>query len=91
MKKFDLLSHNFRPYSLRRGGATWVFQTTGSMEMALLKGRWGSSRVARLYIADGISFLPGMTHTDFARDMLFRWDPFSTDSGQEGKSWKKSE
>ena len=89
MKKFDLLSHNFRPYSLRRGGATWVFQTSGSMEMALLKGRWGSSRVARLYIADGISYLPGITHTDTARAMLRKWDPFSTDSGQEGKSWKK--
>ena len=38
-RKFDLLSHCFRPSSLRRGGATWTFQTTGSMERALLKGR----------------------------------------------------
>lgn len=42
---FDLDKHQFRPYSLRRGGATYVFQQTGSMEAALLKGRWGSSRV----------------------------------------------
>ena len=48
--RFDLLQHNFRPYSLRRGGATWLFQSSGSMELALVKGRWSSSRVARIYI-----------------------------------------
>ena len=79
LKKFDLLQHNFRPYSLRRGGATYVFQQTGSMEVALLKGRWGSSRVARIYIADGVSFLPGLTFTDEATRLLQAWDPFSTD------------
>lgn len=50
-KRFGLLPHKFRPYSLRRGGATWVFQCSGSMETALVKGRWGSSRVARIYIS----------------------------------------
>ena len=35
--------HNFRPYSLRRGGATAYFQATHSMEAALFRGRWGSS------------------------------------------------
>lgn len=74
--KADLLKHNFRPYSLRRGGATWVFQQTGSMEMALLKGRWGSSRVARIYIADGVSYLPGLTFSKQAADFLQLWDPF---------------
>lgn len=78
LKKFDLLKHNFRPYSLRRGGATWVFQRSGSMEMALVKGRWGSSKVARVYIADGVSYLPGMTHTTRALNMISKWNPFST-------------
>ena len=82
MKKSDLLAHNFRPYSLRRGGATHTFQQSGSMEMALLKGRWGSSRVARIYIADGVSYLPGMTFSKQASTFLSTWDPFSTDSGQ---------
>lgn len=45
-KVFDMVSQGFRPYSLRRGGATYLFQNTGSMELALLKGRWGSSKVA---------------------------------------------
>ena len=53
--KFDLSQHKFRPYSLRRGGATHLFQCSGSMELALLKGRWTSSRVARIYIYIGWS------------------------------------
>eukprot|EP00435_Cladocopium_sp_Y103_P024907 s1976_g6.t1 len=40
----DLQKHSFRPYSLRRGGATEEFQRTKSMESALIRGRWESSR-----------------------------------------------
>ena len=54
----DVQHHQFRPYSLRRGGATHLFQTTNSMEAALLRGRWESSRVAKCYISDGLSYLP---------------------------------
>lgn len=58
MVKFGLEGHAFRPYSLRRGGATQLFQLSGSMELALLRGRWESSRVAKIYIADALSHLP---------------------------------
>lgn len=61
-----LQKHAFRPYSLRRGGATAVFQQTKSMEAALLRGRWESTRVARLYISDALSYIPSIkmsTHT----------------------------
>ena len=37
-------------YSLRRGGATWYFTTTGSMSRTTVHGRWGSERTARIYI-----------------------------------------
>lgn len=47
---FGLDHLQFRPYSLRRGGATDLFQQTQSMEAALIRGRWESSRVARIYI-----------------------------------------
>lgn len=77
-KKFDLLQHKFRPYSLRRGGATHLFQVTGSMEIALVKGRWSHARVARIYISDGLSFLPRMTFTPSARKLLHSWNPSST-------------
>lgn len=75
--RFHLLKHRFRPYSLRRGGATWVFQCSGSMEVALLKGRWTSSRVARLYISDALSYLPGLTFSSAAQQLLSQYDPFS--------------
>ena len=74
-QKFDLEKHNFRGYSLRRGGATHLFQSTGSMEKALLAGRWGSHRVARLYICDGLSHLPSITFSSAAKAMLKKWAP----------------
>ena len=43
---------DIRPYSLRRGGATWLFRKTGSFDRCLDRGRWGNSRNARLYIED---------------------------------------
>ena len=85
LRRFHLTNHQFRPYSMRRGGATHLFQITGSMEAAMLKGRWGSPKVAKIYIADALSYLPAMTFTDYARSMLKLWNPFSTHSmGQVG-------
>ena len=55
--KFKLQGFNFRPYSMRRGGATHVFQVSGSMELALLKGRWQSTKVAKIYLSDGLSYI----------------------------------
>lgn len=74
--RFD--QHGFRPYSLRRGGATWIFQVTGSMETALVKGRWGSARVARIYISDALSCLPNLTFSKAARATLQSFSPLST-------------
>lgn len=74
-KVFDMEGHLFRPYSMRRGGATHLFQLSGSMEMALLKGRWSSSKVAKIYLMDGLSYLPGMTFTPKAKSMLAEWSP----------------
>eukprot|EP00435_Cladocopium_sp_Y103_P061990 s1215_g23.t1 len=72
-KVFDILTLNFRPYSLRRGGATALFQETGSMEAALLKGRWSSSKVAKIYLADGLSYLPGLSFSPKAKGLLDVW------------------
>ena len=81
MKRFSLERHCFRPYSMRRGGATDLFQETGSMETVLLKGRWGSSQVGKIYIQDGLSFLPGLTFDRTATEMLQYWNPYSTSRG----------
>lgn len=47
----------FRPYSLRRGGATQDFRTHGAMERTLIRGRWASTGAARQYIQEGLSVL----------------------------------
>ena len=78
---FGLASHEFRPYSLRRGGATHVFQTTNSMEAALIKGRWQNSRVARLYISDGLSYLPHIRMSHQTRQLIKQFHFFSSHTG----------
>ena len=91
LRKFDLVSHGFRPYSLRRGGATHLFQVSGSMELALLKGRWSSPKVAKIYISDALSFLPAMEYSDLSRRMLQKWNPFSTPEGVKSRDRGKSD
>ena len=56
--ELDLAELNFRPYSLRRGGATYEMQTHGLMEKTLIRGRWKNSNIARIYICDGLAMLP---------------------------------
>lgn len=76
-KRFNMQSFEFRPYSLRHGGATHLFQQTGSMEieMAFLKGRWSSSKVAKIYLCDGLSHLPAMSFSSKACAMLREFSP----------------
>eukprot|EP00435_Cladocopium_sp_Y103_P047692 s849_g14.t1 len=48
---------DFRPYSLRRGGATYYFQVHGRFDSLLVLGRWQVAATARLYINEGLSAL----------------------------------
>ena len=43
---------NFRPYSLRRGGATMYFRKNSSFDFVRQLGRWNSDRTARIYLND---------------------------------------
>lgn len=56
--ELEISELNMRPYSLRRGGATYEMQSHGLMEKTLIRGRWKNSNIARLYISDGLSMLP---------------------------------
>ena len=47
----------YRPYSLRRGGATFFFQNHGSFDRLLVQGRWGAAKTARIYLNDGLAQL----------------------------------
>ena len=48
---------HFRPYSLRRGGATFWFGHHGSFDKLLVQGRWAAARTARVYLNDGLAQL----------------------------------
>ena len=56
-KKFNVLAKslglgnaNLRFYSLRRGGATYLFNESGSFDVCAEAGRWSNVRIARVYI-----------------------------------------
>lgn len=51
----NLDSFQFRPYSLRRGGATWWFSRHGSLDKLMVAGRWQAVKTARLYINEGLA------------------------------------
>eukprot|EP00438_Fugacium_kawagutii_P005000 Skav230039 [mRNA] locus=scaffold465:66745:71032:+ [translate_table: standard] len=57
---FQLAHLQLKPYSLRRGGATHDFIELGILEPILLRGRWRSLAVARLYIEDGLAQIPAL-------------------------------
>lgn len=60
VRAFQLEQLDFKPYSLRRGGATHDYIQQGVLESILLRGRWHSLAVARLYLEDGLAQLPNL-------------------------------
>eukprot|EP00438_Fugacium_kawagutii_P014624 Skav234625 [mRNA] locus=scaffold171:83113:87878:- [translate_table: standard] len=57
LSSLELDSLEYRPYSLRRGGATFYFQRHGQLDRLLVQGRWQSSKTARIYLNDGLAIL----------------------------------
>ena len=55
LDRLGLSSFGFRPYSLRRGGATAYYRSTRNMAATIERGRWATVRVARIYINDGLA------------------------------------
>ena len=56
-----LSTFDFRPYSLRRGGATNYFQIHGRFDALLVLGRWQSASTARIYVNEGLAVLSNIT------------------------------
>ena len=56
-----LSSFDFRPYSLRRGGATNHFQIHGRFDALLVLGRWQAASTARVYVNEGLAVLSNIT------------------------------
>ena len=57
------LPNSFKPYSLRRRRATYMFQVTGSYAQVCQAGRWNSERTARIYISDSMAIAVDLTHS----------------------------
>ena len=72
---FRLHHLSFRPYSLRRGGATELFIRTQSFDSAIQKGRWQSTKAARVYIQDALSKLPLLALSNEQLCMVDKWYP----------------
>ena len=51
---------DYRPYSLRRGGATHFFSHLGSFDKLLQLGRWQAAKTARIYVNEGLAVLAEM-------------------------------
>ena len=60
----------YKPYSLRRGGATTSFLETGNIGMVTVAGRWQSQNTARIYINDGMKVLAETTFTESATSKI---------------------
>ena len=64
----QLEKFGFRPYSLRRGGATFWFTKHHSLDRILIQGRWQAQKTARIYLNEGLAVLAAMklppTHPD---------------------------
>jgi len=56
------LPETFKPYSLRRGGASHYFRLTGNMARAMEIGRWRDVRTARIYINTALLGFAESTH-----------------------------
>lgn len=57
LSELKLTEWGFRPYSLRRGGATVFFTKCGSLDRVLLLGRWTAAKTARIYLNSGLAML----------------------------------
>ena len=68
LEALNLSDLNLRPYSLRRGGATFQFRQHGSMDRLMIAGRWLAVKSARLYVNEGMAILASLA---------VPWSPFS--------------
>ena len=60
LEALGISDFKFRPYSLRRGGATFFFAKRQNLDRILLQGRWHTQKSARIYINEGLSVLSEM-------------------------------
>ena len=65
-----LLQLGVKPYSMRRGGATFLWQATMSYDAVAHRGRWASIPTCRRYVEDAACHLASMLLTTWQVEQL---------------------
>ena len=68
-----LTPHGYRPYSLRRGGATHDFLAHRDLQRSVLRGRWGQLRTAKIYITDGAAIIQELKLTPAMHNTIMKF------------------
>ena len=85
------LNGHFRPYSLRRGGATHHFLVGGQLDKTTDRGRWGNTRTARIYINTSLADLSQQQQCSIVNSRTFALSThfvsvaFATRKGSRGE------
>ena len=70
LARLKLGAEGYKPYSLRRGGATHWFRRSGSMAATCERGRWSNAKTARIYINDGLLVLLDIKLSKAQRELI---------------------
>lgn len=76
LQKLHFGAGSYTPYCLRRGGATWYFQSTLSLDATVSRGRWSCSKTARQYIDEGTSQLAQVAWTRSQQAAVRHWSRY---------------
>ena len=63
----------YLPYSLRRGGATWYYQTTLNLDATMTRGRWACQKTCRIYVDTGTMQLAHLSWTPKQVKRIRQW------------------
>ena len=67
---FGLQNLDLKPYSLRRGGATFDFAVFGDLPRTLWRGRWASAKTGRIYIQEGVAMQAQMRISSESKSLM---------------------
>jgi len=64
---------SYLPYSLRRGGATWYYQSTLNLDATMTRGRWACQKTCRIYVDTGTMQLAHLSWTPKQAKRVRQW------------------
>ena len=77
VRSLGLSSTPYKPYSLRRGGATFLFRSGVAVQRIQFMGRWQNATTAKIYIEDAVAMLSEIALTAKQRATVNRHAAFA--------------